>query len=139
MKQRKKIYALLMAMVYIIATVLSSASLLLCDHHHAPSYHTEHHACACGCEDVTLTADCCNHHHPILGDNHTDYIDSSQRNDSRTSLASLLMLAPVVMPSVEEISCPESTLRTMYYGGDEVPLMAAFISCRSLRAPPALA
>ena len=126
-------------MVYIIATVLSSASLLLCDHHHAPSYHTEHHACACGCEDVTLTADCCNHHHPILGDNHTDYIDSSQRNDSRTSLASLLMLAPVVMPSVEEISCPESTLRTMYYGGDDEPLMAAFISCRSLRAPPALA
>lgn len=139
MKQRKKIYALLMAMVYIIATVLSSASLLLCDHHHAPSYHTEHHACACGCEDVTLTADCCNHHHPILGDNHTDYIDSSQRNDSRTSLASLLMLAPVVIPSVEEISCPESTLHTMYYGRDEVPLMAAFISCRSLRAPPALA
>lgn len=139
MKQRKKIYALLMAMVYIIATVLSSASLLLCDHHHAPSHHTEHHACSCGCEGVTLTADCCNHHHPILGDNHTDYIDSSQRNDSRTSLASLLMLAPVVIPSVEEISCPESTLRTMYYGGGEVPLMAAFISCRSLRAPPALA
>ena len=127
-----------MATVYIVATVLSSVSLLLCNHHHAHSTHIEHHDCSCSCEGVTITADCCNHHHPVLGDNHTDYIASSQRNDSRASLTAMLLLAPAVMTSIDELSCPERIVPTIEYGTVAEPLRAAFTSSKGLRAPPVL-
>lgn len=98
MAQRRKIYAFLMVAVYTVATLLSSLSLLTCDHHH---HH--HHSCkseCCAHIGVTIAKDCCDHHHPILGDNHTDFIES--RTDSRTAAALSLLVAPIVLTSVDE-------------------------------------
>ena len=98
MAQRRKIYAFLMVAVYTVATFLSSLSLLTCDHHH---HH--HHSCkseCCAHIGVTIAQDCCDHHHPILGDNHTDFIES--RTDSRTAAALSLLVAPIVLTSVDE-------------------------------------
>ena len=98
MAQRRKIYAFLMVAVYTVATFLSSLSLLTCDHHH---HH--HHSCkseCCAHIGVTIAKDCCDHHHPILGDNHTDFIES--RTDSRTAAALSLLVAPIVLTSVDE-------------------------------------
>lgn len=101
MVQRRKIYAFVMVAVYTVATLLSSLSLLTCDHHH---HH--HHSCkseCCAHLGLTIAKDCCDHHHPILGDNHTDFIES--RNDSRTAVALSLLFAPMVATSVgEELS-----------------------------------
>lgn len=98
MAQRRKIYAFLMVAVYTVATFLSSLSLLTCDHHH---HH--HHSCkseCCAHIGITIAKDCCDHHHPILGDNHTDFIES--RTDSRTAAALSLLVAPIVLTSVDE-------------------------------------
>ena len=98
MAQRRKIYAFLMVAVYTVATFLSSLSLLTCDHHH---HH--HHSCkseCCAHIGVTIAQDCCDHHHPILGDNHTDFIES--RTDSRTAAALSLLVAPIVLTSIDE-------------------------------------
>lgn len=98
MIQRRKIYAFVMVAVYTVATLLSSLSLLTCDHHH---HH--HHSCkseCCAHIGVTIAKDCCDHHHPILGDNHTDFIES--RTDSRTAAALSLLVAPIVLTSVDE-------------------------------------
>lgn len=98
MAQRRKIYTFLMVAVYTVATLLSSLSLLTCDHHH---HH--HHSCkseCCAHIGVTIAKDCCDHHHPILGDNHTDFIES--RTDSRTASALSLLVAPIVLTSIDE-------------------------------------
>jgi hypothetical protein len=136
MALRRKIYAFLLAAVYTAATLLSSLSLLTCDHHH---HH--HHSCkseCCAHIGVTIAKDCCDHHHPILGDNHTDFIES--RNDSRTASALALMLAPVVITAINE------ELSSYHYAEYErLPLFDIGTPSDThshtfgLRAPPALA
>jgi hypothetical protein len=94
----RKVYAFVLVAIYAVATILSSVSLLVCDHHH---HH--HHSCkseCCAHIGVTIAKDCCDHHHPILGDNHTDFIES--RNDSRIASALSLMLAPLVTTTPDE-------------------------------------
>lgn len=143
MKTRVKIYAFVMVAIYVVATTLSSASLLLCDHHshHAHhAHHVEHHDSSCSCHGVTLADDCCNHHHPVLGDNHTDYIAAAQRSDSRAAQAVVLMLAPAVVPNLAgELCAPETLPVAIRYGDESEPPRAALLSCATLRAPPALA
>lgn len=137
MAQRRKIYAFLMVAVYTVATLLSSLSLLTCDHHH----HHHHHSCkseCCAHIGVTIAKDCCDHHHPILGDNHTDFIES--RTDSRTAAALSLLVAPIVITSVDE----ELSLYS-YAQYERLELLDIGIPSDSysrsfgLRAPPTLA
>lgn len=141
MAMRRRIYAMVMVMIYIVATTLSSASLLICDHHHAHVHHTsECHKVGCTCHGMRIAADCCSHHHPILGDNHTDYIDVSQRNDSRQAMALALILLPALLPTVggEQLAIEPSQLQ-LWHGDEAEPLRAAYISTAGLRAPPVLA
>ena len=142
MSRRRAIYSLLMVTIYVVATLLSSLSLLLCDEHH---HHHHHHAqcsagcCCCEAGDV-ISADCCDHHHPILGDNHTDYISSSQRSDSRASQAVALMLLPVVVDNVSNEQALHLAETTLYRECRSVALPdAQTISFAGLRAPPCLA
>lgn len=135
-----------MVAVYVAATVLSSVSLLLCDEHHHHHYHAEETSCACHSTQcnhggATLSSDCCDHHHPILGDNHTDYIASSHRSDdARASQALALMLAPAVAGILAgEIAMPEADPLVTTHGDKAVPLKAAEASTAALRAPPVLA
>lgn len=146
MRLRRLIYATVLMAIYLIATVSSSASILFCDrhhhHHHADELVAEHdhHNGACSCEGLSFEAECCTHHHPILGENHTDYIASSQRSDSRSGESILFML----LPAVSTVVIPESPEpRVLCYrsgqGLESWPLVAAFISHESLRAPPVVA
>lgn len=132
----RRAYAFVMVAIYVVATILSSVSLLVCDHHH---HH--HHSCkskCCAHLGVTIAKDCCDHHHPILGDNHTDFIES--RNDSRTAAALSLLFAPVVVTSVSaELSiysyAKYERLELLNIGTPS----DSYSRGLSLRAPPALA
>lgn len=94
----------------------------------------------CCCDALTFEGDCCNHHHHLLGENHTDYIASTQRFDSRAGQSLMLMLMPAVLSTVVGGLDDVPTVNISSYAGDEHrPLVAAFISHESLRAPPALA
>ena len=136
MAQRRKIYAFLMVTVYTVATLLSSLSLLTCDHHH---HH--HHSCkseCCAHIGVTIAKDCCDHHHPILGDNHTDFIES--RTDSRTASALSLLVAPMVIPSIdEELSLYSYAQYERLELRDIGTPSDSYSRSFGLRAPPALA
>ena len=136
MIQRRKIYAFVMVAVYTVATLLSSLSLLTCDHHH---HH--HHSCkseCCAHIGVTIAKDCCDHHHPILGDNHTDFIEL--RSDSRTAAALSLFVAPMVIPSIdEELSLYNFAQYERLELRDIGTPSDSYVRGLSLRAPPALA
>lgn len=101
--------------------------------------HKEHSA-TCSCEGLSFEAECCNHHHSILGENHTDYLASSLRYDSRSAERALLVLQPAVISVVVSGLLEITPVDIISPLGDESwPLVAAFISHESLRAPPALA
>lgn len=132
----RRVYAFVMVAIYVVATILSSVSLLVCDHHH---HH--HHSCkskCCAHLGVTIAKDCCDHHHPILGDNHTDFIES--RNDSRTAAALSLLFAPVVVTSVNaELSIYSYAKYERLELLDIGTPSDSYSRGLSLRAPPALA
>lgn len=136
MGQRRRVYAFVMVAIYTMATLLSSLSLLTCDHHH---HH--HHSCkseCCAHLGVSIAKDCCDHHHPILGDNHTDFIES--RHDSRTASALSLLLAPIVIASVGDELSPYSYAQYEILELRDIGTPSdSHGSVRSLRAPPALA
>lgn len=145
MRVRNTIFATLLVAIYAIATIGSSLSVILCDHHHHHHHdHTTHHHHnseeECCCDGLTFEANCCNHTHHLLGENHTDYIASTQRFDSRAGQSLMLMLMPAVLSVVVDEFDDVQPVNTSPYGGDEHrPLVAAFISHESLRAPPTLA
>ena len=142
MARRRVLYSFLMVTIYVVASMLSSLSLIFCDHHHPHHHHhVECHAegCSCGSE-VTLSADCCDHHHPILGDNHTDYIDSSHRSDSRASHALALLLLPMVVDNIsQELDSSLDDTNLEYRSISFALIDVAYISSQGLRAPPCLA
>jgi hypothetical protein len=139
MKQRRGIYALLLAVIYITATSLSSISLLTCDHHHHHHHQTECCKSDCHCNHTTLSAKCCDHEHPILGEHHTDYIVSNQRGDSSSSQALAILLTPTLIAEQFNYEAWYEHPSTLQQPGDEaVPLVAAIQQTKTLRAPPAL-
>jgi hypothetical protein len=143
MARRRALYSFVMVTIYVVATMLSSLSLIFCDHHHPHHHHHSSECGAAGCDcgaGVTLSADCCDHHHPILGDNHTDYIDSSNRHNSRASHALALMMAPVVVGNVmnEQLLCRVDFASLLIETDYGLP-SAVYISSAGLRAPPCLA
>ena len=136
MAQRRKIYAFLMVAVYTVATLLSSLSLLACDHHH--HHHRSCKSECCAHVGTTIAKDCCDHHHPILGDNHTDFIES--RSDSRTASALSLLTAPAIIASVgEELSLHCYAQYERFELRDIGAPRDTYSRGISLRAPPALA
>lgn len=142
MARRRALYSFLMVTIYVVASMLSSLSLIFCDHHHPHHHHhVECHAegCSCGSE-VTLSADCCDHHHPILGDNHTDYIDSSLRNGSRASHAIALIMAPAIVDNITSEQSLHSYKLFVHQGNIQEMLPdVVYLSSVGLRAPPRLA
>lgn len=140
MARRRALYSFVMVTIYVVATMLSSLSLLLCEHHH-PHHHAECHHEGCNCEnEVTIGPDCCDHHHPILGDNHTDYIDSSHRSDSRASHAVALMLLPMVVDNISGEQALDIYASTLQRSDLDFALPdVAYLSSVGLRAPPTLA
>ena len=145
MSRRRAIYSLLMVTIYVVATMLSSLSLLVCEHHHPHHPHHHNHAechaegCCTG-DEVTISADCCDHHHPILGDNHTDYIDSSHRSDSRASHALALIMSPKAVDNISQELVSSLDDTNLEYRSISFALIdVAYISSQGLRAPPCLA
>ena len=134
----RDIFAMLLVAIYSIATISSSAAILLCEHPH--HHHNESHSHECECDGVRFVAECCDHHHSLLGENHTDYITTEQRHDSRSASIFTLLLQPHVAPvadeSLQTLSPGDEQLRC----GDECePLRAALLKHESLRAPPVVA
>jgi hypothetical protein len=138
---RRRIYAFLMVVIYTVATLLSAISLMACDHHHAHIHHVTHCSECCTCNGVTVAQDCCDHEHPVFGENHTDYIDSSYRSDSRMSALTLMsMFAPMVLTTISGEQPIHSYAHFEYGSLDDVGRpSAALASCRLLRAPPVMA
>lgn len=140
---RRRVYAFVLVAIYMVASIGSHFSILICDHHHHhhAEEHAEHnHAEMCSCEGLSFEAECCNHHHPILGENHTDYIASSQRYDSRDNESVLVLL----MPALFQVVIPDTPMspecdQTLLSGDEPWPLVAAYLSHESLRAPPVVA
>jgi|GEM_PF-2559839 len=138
MQSMRKIYALLMVAIYIAASAMSSISLLLCEHHHCNHTHS-HHEPTCVCQGISLEEDCCNHIHPVLGDNHTEYIASSQRNESRIiDQSDILSSYALLSASVEVVTIHTEPTAIIDYGDEATPLRVAHLSTQGLRAPPAL-
>lgn len=137
MAKLRRVYASILVAIYVVATALSSLSLLLCDHHH---HHPHYHYCDKHHTEHSIGKDCCDHHHPILGDNHTDYIDSSHRNGSRSALVASLLFAPAVMSTtMEELSHNLIALRSVEWAERISSPLEAHCLPSGLRAPPVLA
>ena len=140
MGKHRKVYAFVMVAIYLVATLLSSLSLLTCDHHH-PHHHTCKSEC-CSHVGVAISSDCCNHEHPVLGDNHTDFISKSYRSDSRVS--AYMVLAWVLAPAMTSAIVGEQTLyeRNLFDSGQLYTIGSeqdSHVLGLSLRAPPMLA
>ena len=147
MKLRRMIYTMILAVIYITATSMSSISILSCDHHHHQHHHShstsvEYHCSACGGHSNTVAiADvCCDHDHPQLGDNHTDYFVNNERNDSRVITALSLLTAPAILAEVYgDFDIYTSSISPLTYGDEASPLRVATVGTKALRAPPTLA
>lgn len=147
MRQMKMIYATLLVVIYITASLMSSLSVLCCDHPHHSHHDMELVECCChhhsdsdaiDHEALAFNAKCCDHDHELLGENHTQYIVENERDNSAQTIWNIL-LTSIVLDDDE--GCGVSLLATKtQYGGDEsLPLRAAFSRYDSLRAPPAVA
>jgi hypothetical protein len=144
-KRARFIYAMILAVIYITATSMSSIAILSCDHHHHHHHHHPHsecHSTSCPCHSdiVAIGEDCCDHHHPILGDHHTDFFVSNERNDLRTTIALSLITVPALMGEYTCDAYSEAlSLAPLIYGDEVPPLRVAIYSAEALRAPPVLA
>lgn len=138
---RRLIYAMILAVIYITANTMSSVSLLLCDHHHIHQHSQCEHSTKCSCgETVDLYEICCDHEHPTLGDNHTDFIISNLRDGNRNTEAiqlTLIALAVGIVPNTLE-PLTEADI-PLGFLDEATPLRVAYLSCETLRAPPAVA
>ena len=134
----RDIFAMLLVAIYSIATISSSAAILLCEHPH--HHHNESHSHECECDGVRFVAECCDHHHSLLGENHTDYITTEQRHDSRSASIFTLLLQPHVAPVADEsLQTLSPGDEQLCYGDECEPLRAALLKHESLRAPPVAA
>ncbi len=140
---------MILAVIYITATSMSSLAILSCDHHHHHYHHhneanseTECHCSACDCcaDMVAIGEECCDHHHRVLGDHHTDYFVNNERHDLRTSIALTLLTTPAILADSScGVALDNLSLPPLIYGDEAVPLRVASISTKALRAPPTLA
>lgn len=129
---------MLLVAIYSIATISSYVAVLFCKHPHHHE-HT-HHSTECQCDGIAFVADCCDHHHTLLGENHTDYIANEERHDSRSAQLFVLLLQPhVTTLAIESLQEPTTSVEEHLFGDDCEPLRAALSKHTSLRAPPVVA
>ena len=146
MNTKKMAYTLSMVVIYVTATMLSSLSILLCDHEHHDhdsSHHNEHCCCHCTTTDehiAHLSDGCCDHHHTTLGERITQYVVSEKRNNLQDDATLFLAYAPLcIFEELNSVPKPCVAAHPILHGDEAEPLRAAYTSPRSLRAPPALA
>ena len=145
------IYATILAAIYVVATSLSSLSVLWCDHPHHTHHEEEQTECCCHhhahadsyyvahVDATAFNGECCDHSHELLGDNHTQYIVDNKRDNSACSLDNLLLTSVAVVDTFGAIDTHLTATKRRYGGDESQPLRAAFSRYDSLRAPPALA
>ena len=145
---KRVVYTVMLAVVYVAATLLSSLAVLTCDHPHHT--HANAEATHCGCcagqehhHDVgTLLAlddECCDHEHELLGENHTEFIVEKQRGDDAMPLLYALDLSVALVAECASFNHILTPHIEPYRGSESLPLWAAFSRCDSLRAPPSIA
>ena len=147
MKRTKMIYAVVMAVIYVAATLASSLAVLTCDHpHHAHANDASHICCVeghqhsdCSCNRTSLAKECCDHSHSLLGENHTDFIVEKQRGDDAMPLVYALDIAEALVAEGASTNPILPVRIEPYHGYEQLPLQAAFSRYDSLRAPPSLA
>ena len=147
MKRTKMIYAVVMAVIYVAATLASSLAVLTCDHpHHAHANDASHICCVeghqhsdCSCNRTSLAKECCDHSHSLLGENHTDFIVEKQRGDDAMPLVYALDIAEALVADGASTNPILPVRIEPYHGYEQLPLQAAFSRYDSLRAPPSLA
>ena len=151
MKRTKMIYAVVMAVIYVAATLASSLAVLTCDHPHHTHTHAHandaSHICCvekhqhsdCTCNHASLFEECCDHSHSLLGENHTDFIVEKQRGDDAMPLVYALDIAEALIADGASTNPILPVRIEPYQGYEQLPLQAAFSRYDSLRAPPSLA
>lgn len=149
MKRLRMIYATILVVIYVAASLFSSLAVLTCDHPHHTHISGVVAHCSCGenhhhdnhdsyCNMLALDRECCDHEHDLLGENYTEYIAEKQRVDDDKTLLYAFNTPAIVAESV--VQNPYIPVRVEPYRGDEqLPLQAAFSRYDSLRAPPTLA
>lgn len=126
--------AVLLLAIYAIATISSSVAILTCEH---PHHHHDHHDYECQCDGFSLVAECCDHHHPLYGENHTDYITSELRHESRSLYyVTMVLSAHIAASNIDSVAEPLFSTHHTHYIDDYEPLRRALIAHRTLRAPP---
>lgn len=146
MKHRKVIYAVMLAAIYVAATLLSSLSVLTCSHPHHDHTTEYHQHCFCGEAHVdgvlhieTIGGDCCDHSHALLGEHYTQIIVEKQRGEDAIPLLYALDIPAIIIAESDAINEIIPITEELYRGDEHMPLQAAFSRCNSLRAPPSLA
>ena len=147
MKRTKMIYAVVMAVIYVAATLASSLAVLTCDHpHHTHANDASRICCVqghqhsdCACNHLSLDTECCDHSHSLLGENHTDFIVEKQRGDDAMPLVYALDIAEALIADSASTNHILPVRIEPYQGYEQLPLQAAFSRYDSLRAPPSLA
>lgn len=138
------ICAIILAVVYMTASVMSSVDILACDHAHFHSTHEESSHGHCHCCSTPLDSDSnqtysCDHEHHLFGEDSLCVIASDVRNCSRLDVGVVLLLSAVVS-DIETVNHSNGCVVIHDGHGREAwPLRAAFISHESLRAPPTMA
>lgn len=131
-------FSVLLLAIYAVATISSSLSILLCEHphhHHAETHHDNYN-----CEEISFEGECCQHHHSLLGENHTDYIANEQRYDSRSAQHVAMLLMPQLSSVANgQLNHIDIIVEEFIFGDEPEPLRAALTSHKSLRAPPVAA
>ena len=147
MKRLKMIYAVMLAVIYVAATVLSSLAVLTCDHPHHTHHTTESIECSCGNhhsvvsldDNLAFNAKCCDHDHELLSDNHIQFFVEKERDNSAHNNSYLHLAFAAIISDAEAYDAILSAEEEPYHGYEQLPLQAAFSRCDSLRAPPQLA
>ena len=144
----KMIYATILAVIYVTASLMSSLSVLSCDHPHHTHHEAEQTECCCHHHNSgyvahhnaeAFNAECCDHDHELLGDNHTQYIVDNERSNSALSLSYLLLANVAIVDIAENHTTLLAATKYTYRGDESSPLCAAFSRYDSLRAPPVVA
>ena len=149
MTRMKMIYAMVLAAIYMAASLSSSLDVLLCNHphhnHHCDTSHSHSTDCACHkhCIEelsiINLDSKCCDHEHELLGEHHTDFIVEKERSNSAAYASLILHLGQAIISNEEPHAEGAINSLRLYSGYESTPPKAAFLRHDSLRAPPFVA
>lgn len=144
MRGLRVIYATILAVIYVTASLLSSLDVLTCNHPHHHHHHAEHTECTCHAHSaehgiVAFSSECCDHEHDLLGDTHTAIIVEKEGSDSNELQPITLDLTEALLASSISLDIIAEEHEYYYIGYESAPPCAAFTRFDALRAPPVLA